>query len=96
MLVAKWEITNHAMQLLAVHIKENILYWMIPKCIVSIVESKTINHIIQYELRNGGITMTSVFPTGLHLDEKNATVIEFGLFSVEVSHTVAAGMYYML
>ena len=95
LLVSKWEITSHAMQLLAVHIKENILYWMIPKCIVSIVENKTINHIIRYELQNGGITMISILPTGLHLDE-NATVFKFGLFSVEVSHTVAAGLYYMI
>jgi len=40
LLVEKWEITDHALQLMAMHITQRILYWMIPKCVASMVEDK--------------------------------------------------------
>lgn len=52
LLIEKWEITDHALQLVAVLSEQRILYWIIPKCVASIVENRN----PQYELENGIIT----------------------------------------
>jgi len=90
LLISKLEITDHAMQLMAVHINQKTLYWMIPKCILSNLKDKLNYDSIQYNLRKGGIIMSTVFPVRFHLSEKNTTLTKPGIFSIEVCFTVAA------
>ena len=39
-LTRAWKITDHALQLIAKNAKRNLLYWMIPKCVLKIVEDE--------------------------------------------------------
>ena len=52
----KWEIRSHDIQLVAVHTKFELLYWMIPKCLVEVVESNLVHD------RKSGIIMMAVLP----------------------------------
>jgi len=72
LLVEKWEITEHALQLVAAHIKQRILYWMIPKCVVSIVENKIYSS-LQCEFFGEGIILNSIFPANFSLDQNGTT-----------------------
>ena len=61
-LIEQWEITEHAIQLIAVCIQLNYLYWIVPKCVVSVIENLSHSYVIQYELWERGITMTAILP----------------------------------
>ena len=73
-----WEITQHAIQLTAMHIQERYLYWMIPKSVVELIAEKTPQ--IQYELWRNEITMCSIFPSDFYSCCRVTTVIEPGAF----------------
>ena len=81
-LIRQWEITDHAMQLIAVCTKLNYLYWIVPKCVVSVITHLSSNCKIQYELWQKGIT-TTILPD-LFADDLNITTKQFsgGPFSV--------------
>lgn len=52
----KWKMSNHDIQLVAVHAKLEILYWMIPKCLIEMVESNLVSD------WKSGIIMMAVLP----------------------------------
>jgi len=60
LLTANWEITDHAIQLIAVHIEYKTVYWMIPKTVVSLIEQRTL--LVQYDLWKNGVAMVSTLP----------------------------------
>jgi len=61
LLTKEWEISDHALQLIAVHSEKRLLYWMIPRIIVPLIEQK--DYTAQYELLQNGMTMISIFPS---------------------------------
>ena len=77
-LVKLWEITQHAVQLTAIHIQERYFYWMIPRSVAKLIANKTPQ--IQYELLKNGIIMCSIFPMDFCSHYSEATVIESGPF----------------
>jgi len=84
-LITNLEITDHAFQVIAIHIKHGTVYWMIPKRLRSLIEQK-INK-IQYELWKSGIIMLCAFPDkffshGLNIDMEQGP---FGDVSIFVS-----------
>ena len=68
-LIGQWEITDHAIQLIAICNKLNYLYWTVPKC-VHIITHSSHNYEIQHKLWQKGITMTAVLPD-LYSDDLN-------------------------
>ena len=71
----KWEIRSHDIQLVAVHTKFKLLYWMIPKCLVKVIESNLIHD------RKSGIIMMAVLPPIFLSDEDSDSEKLRGLFS---------------
>ena len=53
----KWEIRSHDIQLIAVHTKFELLFWMIPRYLVELVKSNLIHD------QNSGIIMMGVLPS---------------------------------
>ena len=62
----KWKINSHNIQLVAVHAKLELLYWIIPKCLVEVVESN-----LAFDWKSG-IMMTAVLPTNFHSLQNNS------------------------
>ena len=61
------EITDHAIQLVAIHSKYYCFYWLIPNQIRTLVEDKLSQ--IQLELWDEGIVLTTLFPVNFYSDE---------------------------
>ena len=82
-LIEQWEITDHAIQLIAVCTKLNYLYWIVPECVVSVITHSLHNYEIQYKLWQKGMTMTAILPD-LYTDDININTEQFtgGPFSV--------------
>ena len=79
-LVEQWDITDHAMQLIAICAKLNYLYWIVPKCVVSVITHSSHNYEIQYKLWLKGITMTAILPD-LYNDNLNIIAGPFNALS---------------
>ena len=60
---SQWEITDHAIQLVAIDYKYNCIYWMIPKQVQPLIESRLNQG--QQNLRHGGIFMTLLLPNDI-------------------------------
>ena len=71
----KWEIRNHDIQLVAVHTKLELLYWMIPKHLVKVIESDLV-----YEWKSG-IIMAAILPIDFQSLDDNKNEKLKGLFS---------------
>ena len=71
----KWEIRSHDIHLVAVHAKFELLYWMIPKCLVKVIESNLIHD------RKSGIIMMAVLPPIFLSDEDSDSEKLKGPFS---------------
>ena len=63
----KWEIRSHDIQLVAVHAKFELLYWMIPKCLVKAIESNLVHD------RKSGIILMAVLPPNFQSLESSDT-----------------------
>ena len=61
----KWKMNSHQIQLVAVHTKFKILYWMIPKSIVEVIRSNLIHD------WKSGIIIMAVLPTNLEVNRGN-------------------------
>ena len=61
----KWKMDSHQIQLVAVHTKFKILYWMIPKSIIEVIRSNLIHD------WKSGIIIMSVLPTNLEVNRGN-------------------------
>ena len=73
----KWELNSHDtsnIQLVAVHKKLKLLYWMIPKCLEKVIKNNLI-----HDWKSGVITM-DVLPANFHSLEDNSKALN-GLFS---------------
>ena len=73
----KWEMSSyeiHSIQLAAVHTKLELLYWMIPKCLVKVTKSNLVH---DYK---SGIIMMAVLPENFHSLEDNSETLK-GPFS---------------
>ena len=73
----KWEISSHeicSIQLVAVHAKFELLYWIIPKCLV-----KVINRNLVHDWKSG-VIMMAVLPENFHSLQDNSETLK-GPFS---------------
>ena len=73
----KWEMSSHdicSIQLVAVHTKLELLYWMIPKSLVKVIKSNLVHD------WKSGIIMMEVLPGNFHSLEDNSETLQ-GLFS---------------
>ena len=70
----KWKISNHVIQLVAVQAKLKLLYWMIPNCLVKVIENNLIPD------WKSGIIMMAVLPANFRSFEDNGEIFK-GLFS---------------
>ena len=71
----KWEIRSHDIQLAAVHTNFELLYWMIPKCLVEVIENNLVHD------RKSGIIMMAVLPPIFLSDEDSDSEKLKGPFS---------------
>ena len=60
---SQWEITNHAIQLVAIDYSYNFIYWMIPKQVQPLIENKLSQG--QHNLWHRGIFMAVLLPNNL-------------------------------
>ena len=77
-LLKHWGITEHAIQLLAVHVSHSVLYWMIPDSIAPLVESRIDQH--QLELKQSGIMGSAVFSKQIMMEGHGNDMLKHGLF----------------
>ena len=91
-LIKLWEITEHAIQLIAICTELNYLYWIVPQCVVSVIVNSLCNSEIQHELWESGITMTNILPN-LFTDDHSINAQQFtgGPFSVVSSQNDMVG-----
>ena len=78
MMKHKWEMSSHeihSIQLVAVHAKLELLYWMIPNCLVKVIKS---NMVCDYK---SGIIIMAVPPENFNSLEDNSEIFK-GPFSV--------------
>ena len=82
-LTEQWEITEHAIHLTAICNNSNCLYWMVPKCVVSVITYSSCSFENQYNLWEKGIGMTAILPD-LFSDDFDINLQRFtgGAFSV--------------
>ena len=79
-----FQITEHSMQLMAAKCSLGILYWMVPKCIVHLINSKIIQDPGVYESR---VQELAIWPGTLFV---NASSLQLGSLSFlsQFTHTV--------
>ena len=73
----KWEMSSHeihSIQLAAVHTKLELLYWLIPKCLVKVIKSNLVHD------WKSGIIMMAVLPANFHSLQDNSETLK-GPFS---------------
>ena len=74
-----WKMSNHeinSIQLVAVHAKMWLLYWMIPKCFVKMIKSNLVHD------WKSGIIMMAVLPTNFHSVKDNSEILQGPLSSL--------------
>ena len=82
-LIQTFKITGHAICLIAICTKLNYLYWMVPKCVVSVIMDSVQNYSIQYELWQEKIILTVILPDLFSNDYDTSTQISTeGPFSI--------------
>ena len=77
----KWKINNHeinSIQLVAVHGKLKLLYWIIPKCLTAVIKSDLV-----YDWKSG-IIMMAVLPPNFHSLEDNSEIFKGPLTSLKL------------
>ena len=76
----KWKINNHeinSIQLVAVHEKLKLLYWIIPKCLTAVIKSDLVHE------WKSGIIMMAVLPPNFHSLEDNSEILKGPLSSLK-------------
>ena len=61
LLISKWQITQHAIQLIALCATSNYLYWLIPKRVAHLITQCRLE--VQEKLMEEGIIMINLFPS---------------------------------
>ena len=78
----KWEMSDyeiHSIQLAAVHAKLELLYWMIPKCLVNLFKVIKSNLVPDWK---SGIIMMAVLPANFYSLEDNSELLKGPLSSL--------------
>ena len=78
LLLLQWGITEHAIQLVAVHAPHNVLYWMIPEAIASLITCQIGKR--SYQLKQSGIMSRAVLSKQRLFDEQKRGDMQSGLF----------------
>ena len=92
----KWNITSHALQLVAVCTSSGFLYWMIPECIVTLIQENLKE--MRYDLWQCGFITIVLFPLNLYYQEYDCGKEIIGPFSFLSQYDttkVCTGMYYV-
>ena len=77
-LLTHWGITEHAIQLVAIHTDHSVLYWMIPEAIAPLIESHIDQR--QVELKQSGIMRSAVFSKEIMMEGHGNDMLNHGLF----------------
>ena len=77
-LLQQWGITEHAIQLVAMHVAHNVLYWMIPESITPLVTCCTGKQ--HYQLKQSGIISSAVLSKQSLYDEQKRDMMQSSLF----------------
>ena len=72
----QWEITKHAIQLIAICTELNYLYWMVPICVVPVINNY--DYKSQHYFRLQGILMTAFLPDVFFTSKYNITQLLTG------------------
>ena len=83
LLINNWQITEHAVQLIALCATSSFLYWMIPKRIAHLITQCGIE--VQHKLLEEGIIMINLFPSTFFSDSHDL-----------VSHSLSMGPFSFL
>jgi len=84
-LIHQWKITPYAIQFVAVHVQERLLYWMIPKSVAGQIADRTPD--IHSKLWKSGIVTCTIFPVDfflIHYDEAAFKSDPFSFLSSKV------------
>ena len=79
MMKHEWKMNNHEIsniQLIAVHAKLELLYWMIPKCLVKMIKSNLVHN------WRSGIIMMAVLPANFYSLDNNSEMLKGPLSSL--------------
>ena len=79
MMKHEWKMNNYEIsniQLIAVHAKLKLLYWMIPKCLVKMIKSNLVHN------WRSGIIMMAVLPANFHSLDNNSEMLKGPLSSL--------------
>jgi len=80
LIVEKCDITPHCLQLLATESSSTVIYWMIPKTIVTLMSAKVIEHSSYFG--NQGIAEIDIFP-GIRIETKPSNLGPLGFLSAQ-------------
>ena len=92
-LILEWEITDHAILLVAKHSKLSYFYWLIPRSIRPLIEEKLTHD--QHALWDKGILMINLLPDNYWDDECNQCSVgqEFNLMSFNMKDATKVCSY---
>ena len=83
MLIETFDITEHCIQLVALHSNPLVLFWMIPKCVVPIVSAKVQEHCSLLSAQK--ISEVAIYPNTIIVTDGSLRVGLLAYFSKDVS-----------
>jgi len=78
-LTIKLGITEHAIQLVAVHVDNSVLYWMIPESVAQVISGQIDQH--HFQLKQSGIIASAILLKQSLFDEQRKDRMKMSLFS---------------
>ena len=84
-LTLEWEITDHAIQAVAMHSRLSYFYWLIPRNMQPLIEEKLTQD--QLTLWNEGIIMMNLLPNSYWSDDQHGVGDKFNLMNFSVEDT---------
>ena len=91
-LILTWELTDHAIHLIAMHSKSNCFYWLIPIQLRSLIADKLTED--QQVLWNRGIIVTGILPDNYLYTENNHHAVESELNPLYFSTVDTTKVFY--
>ena len=90
-LTLEWEITDHAIQAVAMHSRLSYFYWLIPRNIQPLIVEKLMQD--HQTLWDEGIIMINFLPDSYWSDDQRSVGNEFNLMNFSVEDTPKVRMY---
>ena len=89
-LTCEWEITNHAIHLVAMHSKSSFFYWLIPRTLQPLIEDRLTQN--QHSLWNKGIMI--VLPDWCSSDNNDQSIqgSQFSFWNINTHDTAQVGV----